>query len=508
MAWVERLVTRTSQPQDACGVDWSNPLTRRLVVATDSTGSLLTPLPVLASSEALRAPTPRGRLAKNSSASSNYTFRLSPTADDGLTFFAVIERNLKVYSDPNGGRIIQVSSVQFGGGYQSGLGLGSYANGLSLLFSIRRANYGGDASVSASVVESNGTEFQVVIGTYDIVNGARLFINGALVGTAPSSGQPIDRGFYDRLDTTGQALPGNLGGTYTSGILERALSISEVTEFSANPWQIFEPEVQCTWVPSDVSVSLPTLVRPSGTISAGAWEATAFGPDTVLNGNFLNWTGDNPNSWSVSPAETGASYVTQVGNSARIVSDGTNVGIYQPAQTQVGKTYKLTIVVDSCTGTLGIHANNGQIMLPISAPGEYSVTATLTHVGVGFKRVLACDATVSSFTCQEVLEPALHEAIDEELHEFADYISVNSASTAELQLAEAAFPGGANQTLAYWASSTNGSTLTVTLKQGETTILSRTHALTAADTLYTQTLTAPEIALITAGALSVTLTTS
>ena len=39
-------------------------------------------------------------------------------------------------------------------------------------------------------------------------------------------------------------------------------------------------------------------------------------------------------------------------------------------------------------------------------------------------------------------------------------------------------------------------------------ILSRTHALTATDTLYTQTLTAHEIALITAGSIQVTLTTS
>jgi len=103
---------------------------------------------------------------------------------------------------------------------------------------------------------------------------------------------------------------------------------------------------------------------------------------------------------------------------------------------------------------------------------------------------------------------SLHAAINEAIPSSAEYISVTSASTCELVLANAAYPGTANQTLAYRASSTAGSTLTVTLKQGATTIMTRTHALTSIDTLYTQTLTAPEIALITAGAISVTLTCS
>jgi len=102
----------------------------------------------------------------------------------------------------------------------------------------------------------------------------------------------------------------------------------------------------------------------------------------------------------------------------------------------------------------------------------------------------------------------LHAAISEAIPSSAEYISVNSASTCEFVLAESAHPGTANQTLAYRASSTTGSSLTVTLKQGATIIMSRTHALTATDTLYTQTLTAPEIASIVAGPINVTLATS
>ena len=118
------------------------------------------------------------------------------------------------------------------------------------------------------------------------------------------------------------------------------------------------------------------------------------------------------------------------------------------------------------------------------------------------------NATTSAGAWVPTGAATLHAAINELVASDTQYISVNSASTTELELAEAAFPGTANQTLAYWASSTQGSTLTVTLKQGVTTIMTRTHALTVTDTLYTQTLTAPEIALITAGAIQVTLTTS
>ena len=182
---------------------------------------------------------------------------------------------------------------------------------------------------------------------------------------------------FDGLDIGYSTLEGNLPLLLIFG---RELSAAEVKSLSDNPWQVFAPDNKYLWVPAAVSVTLPTLVRPTSTISPGLW------------------------------VPTGAA--------------------------------------------------------------------------------------------------TLHETIDEEFHVDADYMSVNAASTVELELAEAAFPGTANQTLAYWASSTQGSTLTVTLKQGATQILSRTHALTATDTLYTQTLTAPEIALITAGAIQVTLTTS
>jgi len=103
----------------------------------------------------------------------------------------------------------------------------------------------------------------------------------------------------------------------------------------------------------------------------------------------------------------------------------------------------------------------------------------------------------------------LYSMLDEETPNDADYIYVRSLSTCEVALSETSHPGSAIQVLRYRASSSSGNGLTVTLRQGGTTIATWSHALTGTDTLYSQTLTAPQIASITAGAgLSLQLTST
>ena len=98
--------------------------------------------------------------------------------------------------------------------------------------------------------------------------------------------------------------------------------------------------------------------------------------------------------------------------------------------------------------------------------------------------------------------------VDEVTPSDADYIYTDTASTCTLGLAEPAYPGGATQVLSVRASSTDGSTLTVRLKQGSTLIAERTQVLTSTDTTYTWTLTGGELALITAGAFTLDLEAS
>jgi hypothetical protein len=103
---------------------------------------------------------------------------------------------------------------------------------------------------------------------------------------------------------------------------------------------------------------------------------------------------------------------------------------------------------------------------------------------------------------------ALYPMLNEVSANDSNFINVAALSTCEMVLDNTAYPGGANQTLSYRAFSSTGNGLTVTLKQGSTTIASWSHALTGTPTLYTQTLTSGQIATIVAGPISVTLTST
>lgn len=100
----------------------------------------------------------------------------------------------------------------------------------------------------------------------------------------------------------------------------------------------------------------------------------------------------------------------------------------------------------------------------------------------------------------------LFAMLDEETPDAGDYISTASLSTCEILLQETVFPGSSVQAVRYRASSNTGNGITVTLKQGATTIAAWSHSLTAVDTLYTRVLTPEQLALIGPGALSIQLT--
>lgn len=510
MAWVETRITRTSQPQDACGIDGGHSFTKNFVDGRfgDRFESLRNVGYAGASFDNfVSAPDAFGKHLKSSGNGAVGFLMAMPrlTGLATLTWLSVF--TISTGEDYSGVRRISGNCYANYGVFR-GISLITSSGVLGVIFAgsgtvtqiLGTPPEQGKPHVAVVVIQNNGTNSDV-----------SLYQNGVLTAFGTGnysphanfelSGSGDDRGIQP-INNLRHYLTLFFGGPRTN---------KEVAGIGGNPWQLYEPEVSRIWVDSAASVTLPTLVSPASTTSAGAWTATGvLGPNTIINGNFTSWTGDNPNSWDVSPVETGTSYVTQVGNAARIVSDGTNVGINQSAATQIGKTYKITITVIACTGQVGIQANNGAIILSITAPGTYSTNVTLTHVGVGFKRQLACDATVSSFECQEVLatSPDLHDAINELVASDTQYISVNSASTTELVLAEAAFPGGSTQAAYYDALSADNASITVIFKQGGTEISRRTHLLTPVNTRYSTVFTPAEIALIVAGPISVLLTSS
>ena len=99
----------------------------------------------------------------------------------------------------------------------------------------------------------------------------------------------------------------------------------------------------------------------------------------------------------------------------------------------------------------------------------------------------------------------LYATLDETPYSDADYMySLAAGSTCQIDLSETAYPPSSTVILKYraMANGANGG-LTVTLKQGGTTIASWSHSVASTMTEYQQTLTAPQIAAMVAGHVSV-----
>lgn len=360
MAFITRKITRTSQPQELVGIDWRNPLTNELA------GCLLAGRTV--------------DLASNESAS--------------VSNLLVVESGLSAVTTAPGIPIglSTPRTMVFVGNILSSTGSNPNFCTADGAYWSSSSNNGGfyfyrvHTSSKISIGAWNNNSLELVGPVHPI--GKPLCISGVFASGTLT-------GYIDGVSFGAKAVPAGIkpgNGLFNSGsvdwgettgqlglIFHRGLSAAEIKSLSDNPWQIFEPIEETICIPDGVSVTLPTLVQPTSTTSAGAWTATG--------------------------------------------------------------------------------------------------AATL------------------------------HEAIDEATYSDADYISVAAASTCELVLADSAFPTG-NVSLAYRALSSTGDTLTVTLKQGATTIMTRTHALTGTATLYTQALTAGEVAAIVAGPITCTLTSS
>ena len=377
MAFVTRKITRTSQPQELVGIDWSNPVTDGLAEyypLTDPRGIIrnVTGKPtngatfsgsdigVSATFDGVNdyIAIPSTPLALGNQLTVMFAMKMTANPETSRQF---------VFGSDDATKAIQVEvgncntmfpgtvAIQVNGTFIASSSLHSINQNVWQVWAItKNGTFAGATTFYKGGIQL-GSSYNVTFALQDVVSTRRI---GQRSGAQPIpfSGQLSNLGFWNRV-----------------------LQDEEIKSLSDNPWQIFEPIEETICIPDGVSVTLPTLVQPASTTSAGTW----------------------------------------------------------------------------------------------------------TPVGAA----------------------TLHEAIDEVTPSDADYISVAAASTCELLLVESAFPTG-NVSLSYRALSSTGSTLTVTLKQGTTTIMMRTHALTGTAALYTQALTAGEVAAIVAGPIACTLTSS
>ena len=371
MAFITRKITRTSQPQELVGIDQDRPSDSLAVLwsATNPKLNLVDRKPFSVSGGSFK---PNGGGVGIGFSGGQGAVRFTDSSD--YIYPPVFSVVWVASTAAVAYRVIIGSRKQIGGAFDFFL-VADATGGL-----IAKGTNGNPSSFEATSSGITDGKNHVFAFVKRSASDHQFYCDGVPIQTTTStSGNPFNNagtvfeigGINTGIASYDHQEPINLVALFASDLTGSPLIL--------NPWALFEPIEETIWIPDGVSVTLPTLVQPVSTTSAGAW------------------------------TPTGAA--------------------------------------------------------------------------------------------------TLHEAIDEATYSDADYISVAAASTCELVLAESAFPTG-NVSLAYRALSSTASTLTVTLKQGATTIMTRTHALTGTATLYTQPLTAGEVAAIVAGPITCTLTSS
>ena len=247
MAWVERRVTRTSQPQDAVGIDWTNPLARGLTICGHPNA-----LKNGAYFDYLKTET-AGRVIRTTGSESVYfpgNF-LSPKS----SLLVIAKAKTSTYPD-NVGVVGDIS----------GTGAGSFLKitpGGFWRFSV----ISGGQRNALDTTQVSITSFETIIGTHDGVN-VKLYRQGAEKSTnTAGDATGSSAGSYVIGQSAGSP---SFGGDVALFLRwDRGLSAAEAKSLSENPWQIFEPEVQWVWVDDYVSAGGGATVIPIGVQATG-----------------------------------------------------------------------------------------------------------------------------------------------------------------------------------------------------------------------------------------------
>lgn len=217
-------------------------------------------------------------------------------------------------------------------------------------------------------------------------------------------------------------------------------------------------------------------VGANGTVAGGVIYTLS---DAGGGGTFTPATGTPPGYFAYTPSSTGAKTIS-------ITNSG---GLTNPASLSffVGAGAASMVTAESAAYAMAVQDATLKHILPtVGRPiSDTSNTGWLASTG-----------------------SALYAVIDEVIPDDSDYISSTSAgSVCQMALNNTAYPGAATQVFEFRAASANGNTVQARLKNsGGATVATWMQVLTPNPTTYQKALTAGEIALISAGALSLELT--
>lgn len=123
--------------------------------------------------------------------------------------------------------------------------------------------------------------------------------------------------------------------------------------------------------------------------------------EVLTNGSLDDWTGDDPDGWTVS-TEDANNYITEDNGRARIVSDGSTIQMSQTPVT-AGIAYRITWSVKSyTTGILRGGGTTAGTYLDVAATGDFSHDFIAGSTTVLFEAIGATDITFDNISCSEI----------------------------------------------------------------------------------------------------------
>ena len=281
MAWVETRITRTTQPQDAVGVDWENQNTKGLLGSWVGAGrgKAVFGTDAKPQGNAVAKAGRDGVGLSNTDTGSNNFWKVDRgttyTYTQQVTFEALIEVDSFTSNVPYiSGVIAQYvqpgSSVDDRGPFLR-FGNGSSENRDKPFFAVMQNNT--ERGVLGPSLQT-GRKYHL-LGTYDGAN-VKLFIDGVLIGANATTGS-FENGI-NAYTAIGTDYPGTSlsefralqGRIYLANVYGVGKTDAQAKSIAANPWQTFEPEVSRIWVDDYFSAGGGATVIPIGVQATAA----------------------------------------------------------------------------------------------------------------------------------------------------------------------------------------------------------------------------------------------
>ena len=238
---------RYTQPQTLVGIDWSNPITRGLLVAVN--GATLTDLVsgklVTQVGSSAKVVSQKG-VSYNFDGSSYVSVPISWAAGPYTLFsFGV--------STSNASNQIYCGIANSGSSTHTAEIYREKTNSSALFIEIT----GGSSAQTTNVPNSSSiNNFYAIAGVAYATNNRVCYVNGVAIASVSSTlsfVSAIDV-FNVGVERYSGALAGKfIGAIPVSCLWTRALSGTEVKSLSDNPWQIFAPIQRRIWVPASVA---------------------------------------------------------------------------------------------------------------------------------------------------------------------------------------------------------------------------------------------------------------